>query len=67
MDGPHRRTLETEIELITVMWLDSLDSVRAFMGEEYETAYVPPAAREVLARFDSQSQHYDVLLEPEGP
>jgi len=28
---------------------------------------VPPAAREVLARFDARSQHYDVLLTPQGP
>ncbi|MCH7562813.1 MAG: antibiotic biosynthesis monooxygenase [Gemmatimonadetes bacterium] len=64
--GAHlfRRALETEVEFITVMWFDSIENVRAFVGEDYEIAYVPPAAREVLARFDARSQHYDVLLEP---
>ena len=46
------------------MVFDSLDNVRAFGGEDYETAYVPPAAREVLARFDEVSAHYDVLMTP---
>ncbi len=66
--GAHvfRRVLETEVEFITVMWFDSLDNVRAFVGGDHEVAYVPPAAREVLARFDARSQHYDVLLEPDG-
>lgn len=66
--GAHvfRRPLETEVEFITIMWFDSLDNVRDFQGEDYEVANVPPAAREVLARFDDRSQHYDVLLAPEG-
>ncbi|MGE0443479.1 MAG: antibiotic biosynthesis monooxygenase [Gemmatimonadales bacterium] len=55
-----RRPAATEVEFITVMWFDSLTDVKAFAGEDYETAYVPPAAREVLARFDARSQHYDV-------
>ena len=64
--GAHlfRRALETEVEFITVMWFESIENVRGFMGEDYEVAYVPAAAREMLARFDARSQHYDVLLEP---
>jgi antibiotic biosynthesis monooxygenase (ABM) superfamily enzyme len=55
-----RRDLGTEVEFITVMWFDSLDSVRVFAGEDYEAAVVPPAARAVLSRFDARSQHYQV-------
>ena len=47
------------------MWFDSLDSVRSFMGEDYEVAHVPDIARAVLSRFDARSQHYDVILEPD--
>ena len=47
-----RRDLDQDVEFATVMIFDSLDHVRAFAGEDYETAYVPPAARAVLARFD---------------
>jgi heme-degrading monooxygenase HmoA len=55
-----RRELENEVEFVTVMWFDSLEAVRAFAGEDYEVAVVPPKARAVLARFDECSQHYEV-------
>ncbi|MBM2815050.1 MAG: antibiotic biosynthesis monooxygenase [Ignavibacteria bacterium] len=55
-----RRQLENETEFITIMWFDSLESVKAFAGEEYETAVVPKAARLLLSRFDEKSQHYEV-------
>jgi heme-degrading monooxygenase HmoA len=70
LDGYHgayllRRDLDQEVEFATVMIFDSLDHVRAFAGDDYETAYVPPAARAVLARFDEKSAHYTTLLTPE--
>jgi heme-degrading monooxygenase HmoA len=49
-----------EVEFITLMWFDSWEAVRRFGGEDYERAYVPAKAREVLARFDERSQHYEV-------
>jgi heme-degrading monooxygenase HmoA len=56
-----RRPLDgEEVEFVTIMWFDSWDAVRQFAGEDYERAYVPPAAREVLARFDERSQHYEI-------
>jgi antibiotic biosynthesis monooxygenase (ABM) superfamily enzyme len=55
-----RRSLENEIEFITIMWFDSWDAVKQFAGEDYEKAYVPPIAREVLERFDERSQHYEI-------
>jgi hypothetical protein len=36
--------------------------VRAFAGEAYETAVIPPEARKLLARFDATVLHYDVAL-----
>ncbi len=58
-----RRTLPEEVEFVTVMWFTSLDAVKAFMGEDHETAHVPPEARAVLSRFDARAQHYDILLD----
>ena len=56
-----RRPLDDEVEFVTIMWFDSLEAVRQFSGEvDYERAYVPPKAREVLSRFDERSQHYEV-------
>lgn len=60
-----RRTLDSrEVEFSTIMLFDSIDDVRAFTGDEYEVAHVPAAAREVLARFDERSAHYETLLTP---
>lgn len=55
-----RRDVAGEVEFITVMWFDSIDSVRTFAGDDYEAAVVPPKARAVLKRFDDRSQHYEV-------
>ena len=55
-----RRKLGGEIEFITVMRFDSLDDIRAFVGADYELAYVPDAARQILKRFDARAQHYDL-------
>ena len=58
-----RRTInKDEVEFIVIMWFDALDAVKQFSGEDYERAYVPPKAREVLQRFDKRSQHYEVRL-----
>ncbi len=58
-----RRELEDEVEFVTIMSFDSVAAVRAFAGEDYEAAYVPLAAREVLARCDERSRHYEVRAE----
>jgi hypothetical protein len=55
-----RRALEDEVEFVTIMWFDSWDSVKKFAGEDYENAYVPTKAREVLSRFDERSKHYEI-------
>jgi len=56
-----RRELGDEVEFQTLMWFDSLDSIRAFMGEDYAASHVPAAARAVLARFDLRAAHFEVI------
>jgi heme-degrading monooxygenase HmoA len=58
-----RRTLESEVEFITIMWFDSLDAVKVFAGDDYEAAVVPQKARTLLSRFDARSQHYEIKEE----
>jgi heme-degrading monooxygenase HmoA len=58
-----RRDGAGEVEFITIMRFDSIASVREFAGADYEVAVVPAAARALLSRFDSRSQHYE-LREP---
>jgi hypothetical protein len=56
-----RRDLGDEVEFQTLMWFDDLDSIRAFIGEDYAVSHVPPAAQAVLARYDRRAAHYEVL------
>jgi len=55
-----RRAQDEKVEFITMMEFDSWKAVKQFAGEDYERAYVPPKAREVLAHFDERSQHYEI-------
>ena len=57
-----RRDMGSEVEFITVMWFDDIGSVKAFAGEDYKAAVVPPKARAVLSRFDARSQHYEIRV-----
>jgi heme-degrading monooxygenase HmoA len=56
-----RRDRESDVEFMTLMWFDTLDSVREFTGEDYQAAHVPPQAQAVLTTFDHQSAHYEML------
>jgi len=58
-----KRVLENEVEYITIMLFDNLNSVKEFAGEDYEKSYVPDKAREILSRHDEKSQHYDIINE----
>ena len=57
-----RRDVGDEVEFMTIMWFDSLDAVRAFAGDNYQQAVVPPKARAVLSHFDATSAHYETLV-----
>jgi hypothetical protein len=56
-----RRDAGAEIEFVTLMWFDSIEAIKAFVGEDHEVAHVPDAARAVLKRFDERVAHFEVL------
>ncbi|MFX0049222.1 MAG: antibiotic biosynthesis monooxygenase [Candidatus Hermodarchaeota archaeon] len=58
-----RRSLENEVEFITIMIFDDLSAVKEFAGERYEKSYVPQKAQNVLLRHDKTSQHYEIVNE----
>ena len=62
-----RRPVPEGDEFATIMWLTDIDSVKAFMGEDYEVAHVPERARNVLSHFDARSAHYEVLDRRQQP
>lgn len=55
-----RRELDGQTEFMTVMWFASQAAVTAFVGDDHGEAYVPASARQLLARFDARSAHYEV-------
>lgn len=55
-----RRPLGPEVEFITIMQFTSIGNIKAFAGDDYEKAYVPAKAREILSRFDERAQHYEI-------
>ena len=56
------RSLEHEVELIVATAWDSLDSVKAFAGEDYDVAVVEPVVQDLLRRFDDRVTHFTVAV-----
>jgi antibiotic biosynthesis monooxygenase (ABM) superfamily enzyme len=56
-----RRDLGGEIEFQTLMWFDSIDAIKEFMGDDYSVSHVPTEARAVLNSFDDRAAHYEVI------
>ena len=51
---------ETEV-VVAITW-ESIESVKAFAGDDYEKAVVEPVVRELLNRFDERVAHFTVAL-----
>ena len=58
-----RRTDADEVAFVTITRFESLDSVRAFAGDDYERAVVEPEARELLSHFDERSEHFELVIQ----
>jgi antibiotic biosynthesis monooxygenase (ABM) superfamily enzyme len=53
------RDLGREVEFMTIMTFDSIENVVGLQGDNYERAYVPDAAKDVLSRWDDVCLHYE--------
>jgi antibiotic biosynthesis monooxygenase (ABM) superfamily enzyme len=53
-----RRDDDRVVAFVTLTRFDSLDAIRAFAGEEYETPLIEPTARALLSHYDERAQHY---------
>lgn len=51
----------SEVEFVTIMTFDSVDTIIKFQGADYTRAHVPEAAQKYLKRWDSHAVHYEVL------
>ncbi|HJY39923.1 MAG TPA: hypothetical protein VJ303_01765 [Steroidobacteraceae bacterium] len=56
-----RRDLPEGVEFLVVTIWDSLGSIRAFAGNDIESAVVPPKARDMMIEYDRQARHYEVV------
>lgn len=56
-----RRQHGDEVEFVTIMLWDSLDSIRAYAGPNYEVAVIPDERRKYLSHYDDRSAHYEVV------
>jgi antibiotic biosynthesis monooxygenase (ABM) superfamily enzyme len=58
-----RRKAGAEIQFTTITRFDTIDSIRAFAGDDYEAAHVAPKARELLSRFDARCEHFELVID----
>jgi heme-degrading monooxygenase HmoA len=56
-----RRALGDEQEFVTLVTFESLDAVRAFAGEDYETPVIEPEAARLLTRYEDRAVHYETV------
>ena len=61
-----RRTVGENEEFVTLSLWDSLDAVRAFAGEDYETAVFYPEDDRFLVERDPKTTHYEVARHVPG-
>jgi len=57
-----RRARGDEVEFVTMTWFDSLESVRGFAGDDYETPVITGTAAKLLAHYDPQAGHFEVAM-----
>lgn len=58
-----RRVIDGEVEFMTITQFESLEAVRKFAGTDYEAAHVAPRARELLSRFETRCQHFEIAFD----
>jgi heme-degrading monooxygenase HmoA len=62
-----RRSVNTEVEFITIILWESLDDIRAIAGADYEVAVIPEERKRVLSRWDAKAAHYEVNATAANP
>ena len=62
LKGIELLTVETENEVMftTIMYFDSIESVKAFAGDEYSKAHIDPAVKPLLTKYDQVVEHHTI-------
>jgi heme-degrading monooxygenase HmoA len=56
-----RKNHNSETEFITITFFDTLDSVKAFAGDDYTKAVIHPEAGKLLTHYDERSKHFELI------
>jgi heme-degrading monooxygenase HmoA len=56
-----RRDLPQGVEFVVLTVWESLDSIRAFAGNDVESAVIPPKARDMMIEYDPRARHFEVV------
>jgi heme-degrading monooxygenase HmoA len=59
-----RRPAGEEEEFVVMTLFESLDAIRAFAGDDYETPVIEPEAARLLVRGDERAVHYESVIGP---
>jgi antibiotic biosynthesis monooxygenase (ABM) superfamily enzyme len=54
-----RRAENGEVAFVTLTRFETLEAIRAFAGEAYETPVLEPTALELLSRYDARALHFE--------
>lgn len=58
-----RLPADEEVEFMTILSFDTIDSVKRLTGEDAERAYVPEKAQALLSRWDERARHLELRVE----
>jgi hypothetical protein len=57
-----RRDLQDEVEFTTIMLFNSIDAIKEFAGEDYESAHIDSEVKPLLLRYDVRVAHHQTLF-----
>ena len=57
------RVSKDEVHFFLVLQFSSLDAVKKFAGEDFQKAYIPEKAKELLRRYDNTAEHFELKQE----
>jgi hypothetical protein len=55
-----RRENGNEVEFVTMVWFESLQAVRSFAGEDYETPVISTKAEGLLSHYQGRCEHFEL-------
>lgn len=54
------RDVDSGVSFLVITEWESLDAIKKFTGEDYETAVVPPLVQDIMLAYDSKATHYSI-------